>query len=544
MDDVSKLVSELQEHQAELEAQNEMLRRTHLDLAASRAEYEDLYNLAPVGYCTVDGAGTVTLANRAMAALVASTPGLMAGELFTRWIARGDQDQFYLMRRGLALDDGAARTCELQLRREDGGQCWAELTASMAWAGGGPELHLIVVDISERRRSEEERRRLEDRLQQAQRMESIGRLAGGVAHDFNNMLGVIVGNVELAVDRIAPADPAMEHLSMIRHAAERSAGLTRQLLTFARQQPIVPKVLDVNAAIAQWMPTLPRLMGEDVQLDWEPAIELWPVRIDRSQLDQIVTNLCLNARDATVNTGRPGQITVETDNRSLDAAYCASRAGSEPGDYVRLRVMDNGRGIPPEHLRFVFEPFFTSWGHHEGTGLGLATVLGSVAQNLGFVEVESEVGVGSTFSVNLPRHSAPLPPASADGPSPLVGGTERVMVVEDEPEILAVTTKMLTRYGYTVHSAASPAEAIERIVEHPGMINLLITDVIMPKMNGRELTEKLQAIQPGLKQIYMSGYTADVIANGGAPADGIHFIQKPFTVRELLTAVRAVLDED
>jgi PAS domain S-box-containing protein len=398
----------------------------------------------------------------------------------------------------------------------------------------------MLVHVRLRKRAEAEKDRLEEQLQQAQKMESVGRLAGGVAHDFNNMLGVILGHADLALEQMAAEHPVHADLAEIRKAAGRSADLTRQLLAFARKQTIAPKVLDLNETVEGMLNMLRRLIGEDIQLNWRPGAELWPAKVDSSQIDQILTNLCVNARDAIAGVG---QITIETGNTAFDAAYCADHAELAPGDYVRLSVSDSGCGMDKETLSHLFEPFFTTKGVGRGTGLGLATVYGAVKQNNGFISTCSEPGQGTMITIHLPRHAEKGGQAQKEAPvQPDVRGRETILLAEDEPSILKLTTKMLEKLGYTVLAASTPGEAIRLAREHTGNVHLLITDVVMPEMNGRDLAKNVLSIYPDIRRLFMSGYTADVIAHHGVLDEGVYFIQKPFAMKELAAKVRETLD--
>ncbi len=397
-------------------------------------------------------------------------------------------------------------------------------------------------DITGRKRAEEETANLQGQLAQAQKMESVGRLAGGVAHDFNNMLAVILGHTEIALGQTAPGNPLHEDLEEIRKAAERSAELTRQLLTFARKQTVAPRVLDLNETVAGMIKMLQRLIGEDIQLEWHPSVNPWAVNMDPSQVDQILANLCVNARDAIDDVGK---ITIETENRTFDEDYCADHAGFAPGEYMMLAVSDNGCGMGKETLAAIFEPFFTTKGVGEGTGLGLATVYGAVRQNNGFINVYSEPGEGTTFSIYLPRNAGEAEEARPQGvAAPVPRGDETILLVEDETPVLNLTTRVLEGQGYTVLAARTPGEAIRIAREYPGEIHLLVTDVVMPEMNGRDLARHLSPRHPRLKQLFMSGYTANVIANHGVLDKGVHFIQKPFPSAGLAAKVREVLDSE
>ncbi len=398
----------------------------------------------------------------------------------------------------------------------------------------------IAYDVTERKRGEEERKKLEEQLFQAQKMESVGRLAGGVAHDFNNMLGVIIGRAEMALEHDVPTDKLKHNLDEILKAGLRSADLTRQLLGFARKQTAIPKILDLNDTISGMLKMLRRLIGEDIDLSWQPGLDLWKVKIDPSQVDQILANLVVNARDAISGVGA---ITMRTENVVIDDSKRAKTPEFIPGQYVLLTVGDTGTGMSREVCEKIFEPFFTTKEVGKGTGLGLSTVYGIVKQNDGFIYAASEPGKGTTFKVYLPRseaETAHVPPEEAAGKRP--AGTETILLVEDDKAILNLSKMILENLGYTVLAARTPGHAIRLAEEHPGDIHLLITDVVMPEMNGRELAEKLSAIRPDLKCLYMSGYTADVIAHRGILDEGLNFIQKPFRSDDLAVRVRQVLD--
>ncbi|MBM9537905.1 hybrid sensor histidine kinase/response regulator [Desulfobulbus alkaliphilus] len=400
----------------------------------------------------------------------------------------------------------------------------------------------IGIDITERKQAEAEREKLLEQFRQAQKMESIGLLAGGIAHDFNNMLGVILGYSEMALEQVPDGHPIYKAVHKIQEAAQRSADLTRQLLAFARKQPIAPRVIDLNETVAGMHSMLHRLIGEDIALIWLPVGNLCPVKIDPAQIDQILANLCVNARDAIEG---PGKVTIETGMASFDEAWCAVHTGAAPGEYVLLMVRDSGRGMDQETISHLFEPFFTTKEQGQGTGLGLASVYGAVTQNNGFITVDSEPGQGTIFTIYLPRYTEtraePLP---QQVPVEVAArGHETILLVEDEPATLDMTSIMLERQGYTVLAAGSPKEAIRLAGEYSGRIDLLVTDVVMPGMNGRALTENLLTRRPDIKCLFMSGYTADIIAHHGVLDQDIRFIQKPFSLKELGTKLREVMDE-
>jgi two-component system, cell cycle sensor histidine kinase and response regulator CckA len=426
--------------------------------------------------------------------------------------------------------------------RKDGTVMWGNLIVSAVRDEHGALRHYLstIIDITERKNAEAEKANLQAQLLQSQKMESVGRLAGGVAHDFNNMLGVILGHAELALEKLDPGQPLHSDLRAIRNAAERSADLTRQLLAFARKQTVSPRILDINDTVSGMLKMLQRLIGEDIHLVWIPGAKLWPVKIDPSQIDQVLANLCVNARDAIAGVGK---VTIETTNIAIDEVYCADHAGFVPGEYVLLAVSDNGCGMEKEILNKLFEPFFTTKETGKGTGLGLATVYGIVKQNNGFINVYSEPGQGTTFRIYLARYPGKSQKIQTEGATePAMRGQETILLAEDEPEMLQLTATLLKRQGYTVLAACTPGEAIRMAGEHAGEIHLLITDVVMPEMNGRDLAKSLLSLYPNLKRLFMSGYTADVIAHHGVLDEGVHFIQKPFSRKDLSAKVREALD--
>ncbi|MFZ5797591.1 MAG: PAS domain S-box protein [Desulfobulbus sp.] len=416
--------------------------------------------------------------------------------------------------------------------KADGSVADVEVFSSRVVLDGKEYLHSIIHDITEKRQ-------LERQFIQAQKMESVGRLAGGVAHDFNNMLAVILGNAEMAMEKVKPEDPLRNDLQDILVAARKSAEITRQLLAFARRQTISPRVIDLNETVDGMLKMLRRLIGEDIDLAWLPSSNIWPVLMDPSQLDQVLANLCVNARDAISGVGK---VTIETGMVTFDKAYCAEHQGFVPGEFVLLAVSDDGCGMDRDVLEHLFEPFFTTKGIGRGTGLGLATAYGIVKQNNGFINVYSEAGKGTAFKIYLPRHAGKGGPEHIPGlPAMPTGSGETVLLVEDDLSLLTLTRRTLEGLGYTVLSAATPAEALVLAREQASPIQLLLTDVVMPEMNGRELACRLQGRYPDLRVLYMSGYTANVIAHHGVLDSGVQFIQKPFAKKELAAKVRKAL---
>lgn len=396
-------------------------------------------------------------------------------------------------------------------------------------------------DVTERKLAEQEREKLQNQLSQAQKMESVGNLAGGVAHDFNNMLSVIIGYVELALDQVDKSSSLHEDLQEIYIAAKRSADITRQLLAFARKQTIAPRVLDLNEAVEGMLKMLQRLIGEDISLAWLPTLGLGQVKVDPSQLDQLLANLCVNARDAIAGVGK---ITVETGKVTFDDVYCKDHPGFTPGDFILLSVSDDGCGMDREISQKIFEPFFTTKEMGKGTGLGLSTVYGIVKQNDGFINVYSESGYGTTFNIYLPLHTGASEKSQVTSSHEVnMTGSETILMVEDDAMVLKMSKNMLEKLGYTVLTASVPADAIDLAKENAGKIDLVITDVIMPDMNGRDLADQLRALAPNIKILFMSGYTADVIATRGILDEGVCFIHKPFSIKDISLKVREALQQ-
>ncbi len=453
------------------------------------------------------------------------------------WDEPGERDRIVQLLRS----EGRFRDEPIRFKTKSGNMILALWSAETVDLSGKQAMLSMITDITQLKQAEEERERLGAQLQQAQRMEAVGRLAGGVAHDFNNMLNVILGHIEFMSEDLPTDSPQREDLDEIRNAAERSADLTRQLLAFARKQTVAPKNLDLNETVASMLKMLQRLIGEDVDMLWKPSASLDMVRIDPGQVDQMLANLVVNARDAIGQAH--GKVTIETRNARFDEAYCADHAGFIPGDYVMLAVSDDGCGMDGETRSNIFEPFFTTKGIGKGTGLGLATVYGIVKQNEGFVNVYSEPGQGTTFRIYFPALAEVLARSTGvgDGPDSPDTGDETILVAEDQPALLSLTRTMLERLGYTVLTARTPGEAIQLAEEHASEIHLLVTDVVMPEMNGRDLAKNILSIYPNLKCLFMSGYTANVIAHHGVLDEGVSFIQKPFSRAQFAAKVRKTL---
>ena len=398
---------------------------------------------------------------------------------------------------------------------------------------------LVFRDQTEDRRKEKELQHLNKQLLQAHKMESIGRLAGGVAHDFNNMLAVIIGNAEISLMDDKLDSSIRENFNEIIKAAKRSTELTRQLLGFAQKQVIRPKSIDMNRNIESLLKMLKRLIGENISMEWRPERQIWQVLMDSSQVDQIIVNLVVNSRDALLSGGK---IELRTANIVISEKPISPDSAPIPGEYVIVTVKDNGCGMNAETLSHIYEPFYTTKKFGSGAGLGLATVHGIVKQNKGFIFVSSELGGGTEVKIYIPRHIKAIEEEShADEGKKIIGGEETILLVEDEVALLNLAVAILKNLGYNVLSTPDPYEAVKIVETHPGKIDLLMTDVIMPKMNGGELAKKLEGIRPGLKCLYMSGYNADIVTEQGVIAKDVNFIQKPFEIEQIAAKLRRVL---
>lgn len=491
---------------------------------------------AAEGVIITDTQGAIRYVNPAFERVTGYARSEVLGEN-PRFLKSGEHDAGHYRAMWDTLHRGKTWRGRFVNRRKDGTLLTEDTVISPVRDTTGTTVSYVAV-----KRDVTDEIKLEAQLLQAQKMEAVGRLAGGIAHDFNNMLGVILGNTEIALTSMAADDPAHESLREIESAATRSADLTRQLLAFARRQTATPEVLDLNATIARTLKMLRRLIGEDIALSWQPGNELWPVKIDPSQVDQVLANLCVNARDAIEGVGR---IAIQTTNTKLSPGEIRPLECVPPGDYVQLTVSDTGCGMDAETMARVFEPFFTTKKAGDGTGLGLATVYGIVHQNHGLVDVISKPESGSTFRILLPRHGGRIGLQPRGGVlHPDRRGNETILLVEDESAMLRLCSRSLDELGYHVIHAGSPGEALALAERHEGQIQLLLTDVVMPEMNGRDLAAHLAELYPDIKRLYMSGYSADVVARQGIVSKDVHLLQKPFSRHELAAGVRHVLEHD
>jgi PAS domain S-box-containing protein len=512
---------------------NAALRSAQEGLRRSEINFRSLVTHAPYGVCRCDSTGILLDVNPALVTMLGYAT---ASELVGRNVAHlySDSQQWFGLAdflralekfHGLPADwvrkDHTSTNVRLSGRafRDKGNTIFFELFAE---------------DVTVRRA-------LEQQLRHAQKMEAVGRLAGGIAHDFNNLLMVISGYSEFLLDRLGPDPDLRGPAQEVANAAERATSLTRQLLAFSRKQMVAPKVVDLNSVVTENVKMLTRLIGEDIELVMVPAVDIGAVNADPGQIEQVIMNLAVNARDAMPQGGK---LTIETANVTLDANYARSHAPVKPGDYVMLAISDTGMGMDADTQSHIFEPFYTTKGM-KGTGLGLSTVYGIVKQSEGYIWVFSEAGKGTTFKIYLPRLSAPghvnaLQPALAHEPSS--SGHETILLVEDEENLRRLTRTSLENQGYSVIDALDGAAATQLSQAHQGLIHLLLTDVIMPGMNGRELADHISPTRPEMKVLYMSGYTENHIGHGGMLDEGITLLQKPFTLPALKAKVRQVLD--
>ncbi len=520
---------ELQQRLAQLEDAREELRRSSENLRT-------VFNAIPDAIFICDATWKVQEVNDAALA--------MFGVTWENFHAHSPFD--FTHREGLPAPEEGLRLARERLTRE--GHFLLEWTARRPWDGSpfevegslrctqwhGQEAYIVVV------RDVTERKRLESMLRQSQKLDALGQLAGGMAHDTNNMLGVILGYADLLEEKLAVDPQALADLGQVRKAALRSSDLIRQLLAFARKQTIQPRAVDLNALVEDTQKMLRRLIGENIALVWKPATVLGKVWVDPSQIDQVLANLVVNARDSIEGSGT---ITLETHALDVDESYCQGHPDAAPGRHVCLSVSDTGRGMTPEIVARIFEPFFTTKEAGRGTGLGLATVYGILRQNGGFISVQSEPGLGSTFRLAFPLHQAEeLEGTEMEVQDALPVGSETLLLVEDEEDLLTLERTILAGAGYRVIATSSPREAQRLAHREREDLALLVTDLVMPEMNGWELHQWVSLLCPGIRSLFMSGYSSDTVRLEQVLGPDRDFLQKPFTRADLLRKVRQVLD--
>lgn len=510
------------------------------------AALEAVFRAAPSGIGVVAGR-VFTQANDRLCEMTGYTRQELLGQS-DRMLYSTDEDYEFVGREKYAqIRARGTGTVETRWRRKDGTIIDVLLSSTpLNPADLSAGVTFTALDITARRQAEEERQKLEAQLRHAQKMEAVGQLAGGVAHDFNNILTAIIGNVELALGelegKLPPDAPALDGMHQIEQSARRAVDLTRQLLAFSRRQVAQPRILDLNRTVTGIEKMLRRLLTQNVQLQICRARELWSVRADPGHVEQVIMNLVVNARDAMPNGGT---LSIETTNVVLDAAHCTARPGLKPGRHVRLAVSDTGHGMDPATLERIFEPFFTTKSDAGGTGLGLATVYGIIQQAGGHIAVYSEPGQGTTFRIDLPAADLPAdePESVTDTPRAKLTGTETVLLCEDDSAVRTLAAHVLREAGYTVIATGRGAEALEQAQACSGALDLLITDAIMPDMNGRRLSERVTSLRPEVRTLFISGYTPNVILHHGVLDADVEFLEKPFSRGDLLSRVRKVLDQ-
>jgi PAS domain S-box-containing protein len=533
-------LEELEVAHEELEQQNEELMEAREELERQRHRYRHLFEEAPFGYLVTDLQGRIEEANRMTAEMAGIPQSLFAGKPLSVFFSRESRSVFYGLLSRLGGGKAAGET-EVLIKSRSREPFAAMLTGvrDPDAQEGGARLHWTVRDISQTREAEAALRSTEERLRHAQRLEAVGRLAGGIAHSFNNLLAAIAFQCELLCDAIDKEDPRRGHVEEIQHAGERAAALARQLLAYGRKQVLQPRLLRLDDVIGEMEPMLRRLIGEHIRLETRLAAGEGAVHVDLGQLEQVILNLTVNARDAMTSGG-----TLRLAAESVEIA-AGEAADLPPGPYLRLTVEDTGSGMPPEVLGHLFEPFFTTKERGQGTGLGLATVHGIVHQSGGQIRVESEPGVGSRFLILFPRSAevAEAGPVRFLRPARRARrGSEVVLLVEDEDNIRQPAVEILESRGYQVLAAPDAAQALTVANGHPGTIHILVTDVVMPGLSGNQLAQQLLRRRPGMRVLYISGYPEDSISHHGVLDLGQHFLQKPFPPGQFLEKVREVLD--
>lgn len=525
----------------EQESLNADLKKKVNHLQQENRYLRELYDRSPLGYQSLDENGCLIETNKAWLDILGYSRDEVIGQDFGKFL--GTKWQTHYRENFPKLKAiGEVLGFEFEMIKKDGTILMVNLDGRTGKNNKGEfqQTYCIIKDITRQKNDEKIQKRLQEDLHQAQKMESIGRLAGGIAHDFNNMLTAIIGHAELAKLHCESGQPVHSRLESIENAAHRSAALVNQLLAFARKQTITPQTVDLNKCVTQVWEMLSKVLGENISLINNPANDIWSVRLDPSQIDQILTNLCVNARDAI--TG-PGKITLETKNIILEPDYPIHNSAVTPGKYVQLSVSDDGEGMDTSTLDHIFEPFFTTKPPGAGTGLGLSCVYGIVQQNDGFITVHSECDAGTTVNIFLPCHEGTTSEQILKDEEIPVGHGESILFVEDEEAILAVGKEMLSHLGYKVITASSPKQALRIVQEQQNTLNLLITDVIMPEMNGRDLADSIRTIIPKLPCLFISGYTEDIITHRGMLDKTINYLQKPFSPKDIAKAVRQTLSQ-
>ncbi len=539
----SALSTKKEEAAAQIAKLRERVRKLEAALREQEKKLQEIYEEAPIGYHELNEQGKIISMNRTELNMLGYSFGEVYGQPIWKFVVEEEMTRKIILAK-LAGDVSFHETFERTYRRQDGSTLTVLVKDRVIKDQDGKirGIRSTVEDITERRRSEEALRKSEEQLRQWQKVEAIGNLAGGVAHDFSNLLMTIKGCAEILLSNLDPEDKRREEVIEIQKAAERATSLTRQLLAFARKQVLQPQVVNLNDIVANMTKILQRLIGEDIQLTTVLEPKLWPVKVDPGQMEQVIMNLALNARDAMP---RGGKLMIETTNVNLNEEFARQHVSMKPGAYVMMTVRDTGCGMDKETLNRIFEPFFTTKEKGKGTGLGLSTVYGIIKQSGGNIWASSELGQGSTFTIYLPKDTSAAPkryrPKPAQPPLP-IRGTETILLVEDEVAVRTMLRQTLESNGYKVLEAPDGQEALNICHNYQGPIHLLLTDVIMPGMNGRELSQLLSRRFPKMKVLFMSGYPDNSIVPQGALEPHTMFLQKPFTLSTLEIKVREILD--
>jgi PAS domain S-box-containing protein len=544
-EEIEGLFHELQVHQVELEVQNEELRKTQLELEASRGKYFDLYDMAPVGYFTLGGKGLILEANLKASELLGVERSRLARRPLTRHIVPEFQDIYYLQRKRL-LETGEQQVVELRMRRQDGSLFWGRLETAVAREGkdGPPVCRVMLSDISGKKRAEEESERLQARLRQAQNMETLGALAGGIAHDFNNILMAVLGHAELASREVSPASPVSKNLDAIKAATQRAAGLCHQMLVYAGKASFAPARVRLGELVEGMAQMLKNAVSNKAVLSLNMESGLPRIEADPNQIRQVVMNLVMNALEALGDRG--GAINVSVGSMQCDEEYLRGTElhdDLEPGRYVYLEVTDTGGGMDAGTKGRIFEPFFST--KFTGRGLGLSTVIGIVRAHGGALKVCSEPGKGATFRILFPAQTEAMDAVRSPEPSPPADwrGTGTILLVEDEENLLALVAQMLEMLGFTVLMASDGLQAVDLYRERGKEIDLVMTDLTMPRMDGAKLTEELRRLNPDVRVVLASGWSHEDVSSrfAGKDIDGV--LQKPYTFADLRGLLSRLMPE-